>query len=99
MDPDIMYQIFHSQSVPPNGDNRGRYANTELDRLLEQGRATTDAAARKIIYRRAQKVIADDLPYLPLWWLRNVVVKKPTLHGFVPYPDGDFISLKNVVLR
>ena len=44
MDPDIFYQIFHSQSVPPAGDNRGRYHNAELDRLLEQGRATTDAA-------------------------------------------------------
>jgi peptide/nickel transport system substrate-binding protein len=99
MDPDIMYQIFHSHSAPPNGDNRGRYANVELDHLLEQGRATTDVAARKIIYRRAQNVIADDLPYLPLWWWKNVVAKKPTVHGFVPYPDGDFISLKDVVLR
>jgi peptide/nickel transport system substrate-binding protein len=99
MDPDIMFQIFHSQSTPPNGDNRGRYANVELDRLLEQGRATTDAAQRQIIYRRAQNLIADDLPYVPLWWWKNVVVKKTNVRGFVPYPDGDFISLKGVSLR
>jgi peptide/nickel transport system substrate-binding protein len=99
MDPDIMYQIFHSQSTPPTGDNRGRYANADLDRLLEQGRATTDAAERRTIYRRAQKVIADDLPYVPLWWWKNVVVKRGNVHGFVPYPDGDFISLKDVSIH
>lgn len=99
MDPDIMYQIFHSQSTPPNGDNRGRYANADLDHLLEQGRATADPVERKSIYRRAQQLIADDLPYVPLWWWKNVVVKKDGVEGFVPYPDGDFISLKDVRLR
>ena len=42
LDPDIQYQIFHSVSVPPNGDNRGRYSNSEVDRLLERGRMTLD---------------------------------------------------------
>jgi peptide/nickel transport system substrate-binding protein len=99
MDPDIFYNIFHSQSAPPHGDNRGRYANAELDRLLEQGRATTEQAERKRIYQRAQSIIAADLPYVPLWWWKNIVVKSPEVRGFVPYPDGDFISMKNVALR
>src|SRR6185503_847242 len=99
IDPDIFYQIFHSQSMPPAGDNRGHYHNAELDRLLDQGRATTDAAGRKLIYRRAQEIIADDLPYVPLWWWKNVVVKRPELRGFVPYPDGDLISLKSASLN
>ena len=50
MDPDILFQIFHSSSVPPNGDNRGRYVNAEVDRLLERGRATIEPAERKRIY-------------------------------------------------
>ncbi|HUF43551.1 MAG TPA: ABC transporter substrate-binding protein [Verrucomicrobiae bacterium] len=97
-DPDIFYHIFHSQSVPPNGDNRGRYANPELDRLLEKGRAAADMAERKRIYQQAQRIIADDLPYVPLWWWNNVVVKRPAVRGFVPYPNGDFISFKNAAL-
>jgi len=36
---------------------------------------------------------------VPLWWWKNVIVKKPSIHGFVPYPDGDFFSLKNVSIR
>lgn len=97
-DPDIYYQLFHSLSVPPDGDNRGRYENSEIDRLLEAGRATVDAARRKAIYRRVQKLLAEDLPYIPLWWWKNVVVQAPYVKGFVPYPDGDLIALKKVSL-
>ena len=97
-DPDIHYQIFHSASVPPHGDNRGRYSNPEVDRLLAQGRATLDRNERKIIYRDIQRRLAEDLPYVPLWWWKNVIVKKPAVRGFVAYPDGELISLKGASL-
>ena len=96
LDPDIHYQVFHSASVPPNGDNRGRYSNPEIDRLLEQGRTVTDPAERKAIYRQVQKILAAELPYVPLWWWKNVVVNKASIQGFVPFPDGNLISLKQV---
>ena len=51
-DPDIYYQIFHSSSVPPNGDNRGHYSNPQVDRLLEKGRTTMDTTERKQHLRR-----------------------------------------------
>ena len=97
-DPDIYYQLFHSASVPPNGDNRGRYQNPQLDRLLENGRTTTDVSDRKRSYSDAQKLLAEELPYIPLWWVKNVVVHKPALNGFIPYPDGSFISFKQVTI-
>jgi ABC-type transport system substrate-binding protein len=43
-----------------------------------------------------QKLLARDLPAIPLWWAKNVVVMNPDLRGFVPYPDGDLTSLKSV---
>jgi peptide/nickel transport system substrate-binding protein len=98
-DPDIQHQIFHSASVPPNGDNRGHYANSQVDRLLEQGRVTLEPNERKRIYGAAQRLIAQDLPYIPLWWQKNIVAKKTNIQGFVPYPDGDLISLKQVSMR
>ena len=99
MDPDTLYQIFHSLSVPPRGDNRGRYMNREVDRLLDQGRKTTDRAKRKLLYAQAQQILAEDLPYVPLWWSKNVIVKRPSIEGFVPYPDGELISLQKVSWR
>ena len=99
MDPDIYYQLFHSRSIPPDGDNRGHYRNPELDHLLEQGRTIGDIARRKMIYGRVQEILAEDLPCIPLWWSENVVVQNAAVHGFVPYPDGDLISLKKVSLQ
>jgi len=93
-DPDAYYQIFHSAAVPPDGDNRGRYQNPRVDRLLERGRASLDRTERRRIYGEVQRLLAEDLPYIPLWWWKNVIVKKPSLRGFVAYPDGDLISLK-----
>jgi peptide/nickel transport system substrate-binding protein len=98
-DPDVYYQIFHSASVPPDGDNRGRYSNQQLDNLLEKGRATTAEAERKLIYSQVQKILADDLPYIALWWWKNVVVQPHSIDGFVPYPDGDLTSLKRISFR
>ncbi len=97
-DPDILYQLFHTASVPPQGDNRGHYSNPEMDRLLDRGRTTMDRAERRAIYREVQDIFAEDLPYLPLWWWKNVIVKKPGLRGFVAYPDGELISLKRASL-
>ena len=97
-DPDIYHQIFHSSSVPPNGDNRGRYRNAEVDRLLEQGRVTIDRSERQVIYRSVQRLLAEDLPYVPLWWWKNVIARQPGLRGFVAYPDGELISLKKASL-
>jgi len=95
-DPDIYFHIYHSSSVPPDGDNRGHYANPALDTLLERGRWAVDINQRRAIYSEVQKIVARELPYIPLWWVKNVIVRRPALRGFVPYPDGDLISLKNV---
>jgi peptide/nickel transport system substrate-binding protein len=99
LDPDIYFQIFHSSSAPPDGDNRGRYSHSRVDRLLEQGRAAMDPTERKLIYGDVQRILAEELPYIPLWWWNNVIVRSPSLEGFIPYPDGDLNSLKKVSFR
>jgi peptide/nickel transport system substrate-binding protein len=95
-DPDIYYYLFHSQSIPPNGANRGAYRSPEVDRLLEVGRVLQDREEGRRVYRRVQKILARDLPYVSLWHDVNVVVADRRIRGFVLYPDGHFLSLKDV---
>jgi peptide/nickel transport system substrate-binding protein len=99
VDPDIYYNIFHSASFPPNGDNRGRYNNSAIDRLVEKGRQESDVRRRKELYHQVQQITHRDLPYIPLWWAKNVVVRKPQVVGFTPYPDGDLFSLRQTALH
>jgi peptide/nickel transport system substrate-binding protein len=98
-DPDVYYNIFHSSSLPPNGDNRGGYHNPSIDDLLEQGRRESDPGRRKDLCHLVQQIIHEDLPYIPLWWVKNVVVRKPEIVGFRPSPDGDLFSLRRTSLR
>ncbi|PID56729.1 ABC transporter substrate-binding protein [candidate division KSB3 bacterium] len=95
-EPDIFYSIFHSKMVPPDGRNRGRYANTRIDELVEKGRRTLDLGERKKIYSNVQKILAEELPYVYLWYPHNIVVMNERVHGFTVYPDGDFASIKDV---
>jgi hypothetical protein len=45
-----------------------------------------------------QRILAVELPYIPLWWTKNVVVMDPALRGFLPYPDGSLRSLQEATL-
>lgn len=92
-DPDFYFTILHSTMTPPRGNNRGGYADAEIDRLTLLGRRTLDAAARRPIYADVQRRAAEDLPFVPLWWTDNVVVRSRRLCGFSPRPDGSLVSL------
>lgn len=94
-EPDIFHSIFHSSMVPP-GRNRGRYVNARIDELTEKGRLVIDVEERKKIYREIQKILAEELPYVYLWYPHNIVVLNERVQGFELYPDGDFASLQNV---
>ncbi len=97
-DPHHYYMVFDSRMVPPRGLNRGHYSNPEMDRLVEAGDTTIDAAARKKIYAQVQNLAADDLPYVSLWWQDNVVVMNRRVAGFRPSPNGSLRSLADLTL-
>jgi peptide/nickel transport system substrate-binding protein len=95
-DPDIYYWAFHTDSMPPVGSNRNRYSNPEVDRLTNLGRSTPDKDKRRMYYSDIQKILARDLPYIPLWYSNNIVAMDKRLDGFVIYPGGDYRSLAKI---
>jgi peptide/nickel transport system substrate-binding protein len=96
VDPDMLRRVFHTDQAPPNGFNRGRYSNPEVDRLLEMAGATADEAVRKEYYSAAQKLIAEDAPYISLWNRINVAVAQPSVRGLRVNATGNFESLREV---
>ncbi len=91
--PDIFRYVFHSQAVPPGGANRGRYRNPEVDRLIEQAEGEPDLERQARIYRRIQRIIHRDLPYVPLWYEDNLVAMGPAVRGYRLSPDGAYDGL------
>lgn len=98
-DPDMLRRAFVSTQTPPDGFNRGHYANAEVDRLIETATTASDEAVRREAYREAQRVIAADAPVVSLWYKTNVAVAQPALQHVTLSPTADFAFLKNVSRR
>jgi peptide/nickel transport system substrate-binding protein len=92
-DPDQLHYAFHSSNVPPALANRGRYRNPEVDTLLDRAREITDEGERKKLYAQAQRILAHDLPYVPLWYSTDIAAMRRRLVGYELYPSGDFTGL------
>jgi ABC-type transport system substrate-binding protein len=92
----MLRRVFHSAQQPPVGLNRVFYRNPEVDRLIEAAGTTGDDRQRRAFYGRAQQLIAEDVPYVPLWYRVNVAVSQPEIHGVRLSPIADFTFLKDV---
>jgi peptide/nickel transport system substrate-binding protein len=97
-DPDIFY-VFHSSRFPPNGYNRGHYLNAQVDALIDQARRQVDPAVRKPIYAKVQSILADELPYIDLWYLDNVLVHNRRVHNLQLNPAGNYDFLRAAELE
>ena len=95
-DPDILRRVFHSTQTPPNGFNRARYANPDVDALLDTATAALNPIDRRSAYIAAQRIIAADAPMLSLWARTNVAVMQSDLTGVTLSPVGDFDFLRDV---
>ncbi|HTG75053.1 MAG TPA: ABC transporter substrate-binding protein, partial [Terriglobia bacterium] len=98
-DPDIFNLIFHSTMTPPNGANRGFYANPEVDRLIDYGRRETDTEKRKAAYQQIQRIVSEDLPYVSLFYMDNVVVFNKRISGVRLYPAGEYEFLSEITVQ
>jgi peptide/nickel transport system substrate-binding protein len=99
-DPDIFDLVFSSNKIPPNGRNRGRYRNSQADALIEQIRGEMDQSRRKELCGQIQKILSEDLPYVPLWYVDQVSVHSRHLQvQLTPTGDFDFLTTTNQNLR
>ena len=78
------FQFLHSDQ----GNNFTGYSNPTVDKLLEQGRDTTDTGQRRVFYQQVWEALRRDLPITFLYSPRNIVAMTAKLNGFRPVPDG-----------
>jgi peptide/nickel transport system substrate-binding protein len=97
-DPDIFEYVFHSAKFSPNGANRTYYANPRVDALIDQARSELDQNARKQIYAEIQRILAEDLPYINLWYFENVMVHTKRVQNLTLNPPGNYDFLKTAEL-
>ncbi|MCU0886587.1 MAG: ABC transporter substrate-binding protein [Rubritepida sp.] len=104
------YLIAWSGRVDPDGNtwtflhsrgpqNDGRYANPEVDRLLDAARLELDMEKRRDLYAQAfQIAIRQDRSRIYLWHRKNIFAHTARLGGLANVPDG-LIRVQNLRLQ
>jgi peptide/nickel transport system substrate-binding protein len=93
-DPDIFEYVFHSDKFPPNGANRGYFADPRVDALIDRARHELDQNTRKRLYAEIQRTLAEELPYINLWYFDNVLVHSKRVRNLSLNPSGNYDFLK-----
>lgn len=83
--PEIYAKALGSQSFPPNGFNRGHYADAVLDKLLVQEN-----------WPAVTLRIHNQLPYIPLWYEGQFAAMRKNIKNYAPKPDGNWDDLATI---
>ncbi len=94
--PDIFRYAFHSTSLPPEGANRGRLADADVDRLIEAAEQGATLEEQAQYYRQVQRLLLELLPCIPLWYEDHVVAARRGISGYRLAPDGNYDGLLRV---
>ncbi len=102
-DPDFYFTYFHSSRIPdatnPDGGNRWRYKNARVDELTRAGRHELDRVKRKALYSEVQRLVAGEVPTIPLWHEDNVVLSNVDVQGYAITPNARLIGLASAWKR
>jgi peptide/nickel transport system substrate-binding protein len=82
-DPDV-YNFLGCERWYPQGQNVFRFCDPRLDALERAGLQTDDPRVRATIYRQAGALIWRDVPYVPVYDARRLIVRSADLKNFRP---------------
>jgi peptide/nickel transport system substrate-binding protein len=90
-DPDhMMYMLLSSDRFPP-AFNAGYFQHPKLDDVLRKGRTTIDDRERVPLYREAQKIVAEEAPWIFVDHGKQVIVYRKRVQGFKLHPNFDLV--------
>ena len=86
-DPD-QYAIWNSKQTGDGQYNFISYKNPEVDKLLDEGRRTFNMKKREAIYHDIHRILAEDLPYIFLYYPESLPVVHKRFRGPEVAPAG-----------
>lgn len=82
----FIYTLLDKDNIGSN--NYAYYTNEEVHELLIQAQSETDENVRNELYKKAQEIIHDDAPWVPLAHSTPLLAAKAGVNGFLPHPTG-----------
>lgn len=82
----FIYTLLDKDNIGSN--NYAFYSNEEVHELLIQAQSETDENVRNELYKKAQEIIHDDAPWVPLAHSTPLLAAKAGVKDFKPHPTG-----------
>jgi peptide/nickel transport system substrate-binding protein len=79
-DPSIT-TIFAADQIPPDGQNFALYVNNKVSEFLQESDKEASVKERARLLRKAQKLIAEDVPILPLYQRLQILAYDGKIEG------------------
>jgi peptide/nickel transport system substrate-binding protein len=68
--------------------NKAQYSNPRVDELIALGEGTPNGPEREAIYYEIQDIVAEDIPYIGLFNIRNFIGRHTNCGGSIIWPDS-----------
>jgi peptide/nickel transport system substrate-binding protein len=86
-DPDnFLYVLLDKDNIGTN--NYSYYSNDELHEILIQAQSEPDENVRNELYKKAQEIIKEDAPWIPLVHSEPLLAGRADIINFKPHPTG-----------
>jgi len=91
VDPSTFLDLFTTGS----GNNETGWSNAEYDRLCRVAANTGNRAARYDAFQKAEAILMDEMPIMPIYFYTQARLIRPDVHGWYPnvIDDYDFKSI------
>jgi oligopeptide transport system substrate-binding protein len=89
LDPVVILDYYLGDS--PN--NRTQWVNEEYDSLIAQAKVEQDEAKRYQLLHDAEKILMEEMPFMPVYHYTNTYLTSPDFEGVV-YPFNRYPALK-----
>lgn len=87
--------VFYSKNPAP--PNYTRYKNQEFDAMFEKALAEENDTVRYQLYQKADQLMINDAPVIPLWYDKVIHLVQPGVKGF--HPNAlNLLELRKTVL-
>ena len=89
-DPDNFLNVLLNSAgaTPTDALNVAYYKNPQVDKLLEQAQSTVDENEREKAYFKAQEIMHEDAPWVPVAYVEPPIGLQQSVQGFDPNPTS-----------
>ena len=80
LDPNTFLDMF----ITDGGNNDTGWSNKEYDRLIQEAALAVDPKERLKIFQKAEAILLDEVPILPLYFYTRPTLLHPSVRNFYP---------------